>query len=74
MTRARRSRAVSAIFSLIRRSCSSGRSSTPPMRSPNGAPDVLASIRHSFPWLRHVFADGGYSLTCAGLLYDNGKS
>jgi transposase len=22
---------------------------------------VLASIRHSFPWLRHVFADGGYA-------------
>ena len=27
----------------------------------DGAPDVLASIRHSFPWLRHVFADGGYA-------------
>jgi transposase len=26
----------------------------------NGAPDVLASIRASFPWPRHVFADGGY--------------
>lgn len=26
----------------------------------DGAPDVLASIRASFPWLRHVFADGGY--------------
>lgn len=25
------------------------------------APDVLASIRHSFPWLRHIFADGGYA-------------
>ena len=23
----------------------------------DGAPDVLASIRHSFPWLRHMFAD-----------------
>jgi transposase len=23
--------------------------------------DVLASIRHRFPWLRHVFADGGYA-------------
>src|SRR3546814_20866751 len=22
--------------------------------------DLLASIRHSFPWLRHLFADGGY--------------
>ena len=27
----------------------------------DGAPDVLTSIRHSFPWLRHVFADGGYA-------------
>ena len=27
----------------------------------DGAPDVLASIRSSFPWLRHVFADGGYA-------------
>lgn len=26
----------------------------------DGEPDVLASIRASFPWLRHVFADGGY--------------
>ena len=22
---------------------------------------VLASIRYLFPWLRHVFADGGYA-------------
>ena len=27
----------------------------------DGAPDVLKSIRHSHPWLRHVFADGGYA-------------
>jgi len=27
----------------------------------DGAPDVLASIRFSFPWLRHVFADGAYA-------------
>jgi transposase len=26
----------------------------------DGAPAVLKSIRHSFPWLRHVFADGAY--------------
>ena len=26
----------------------------------DGAPSVLTSIRASFPWLRHVFADGGY--------------
>ena len=28
----------------------------------DGAPDVLTSIRAGFPWLRHIFADGG----CAG--------
>lgn len=27
----------------------------------DGAPFVLAAIRASFPWLRHVFADGGYA-------------
>ena len=27
----------------------------------DGAPAVLASIRRSCPWLRHVFADGGYA-------------
>jgi transposase len=27
----------------------------------DGAPAVLNSIRHSFPWLRHIFADGGYA-------------
>jgi transposase len=27
----------------------------------DGAPDLLDSIRSSFPWLRHVFADGGYA-------------
>ena len=26
-----------------------------------GAPHLLASIRYLFPWLRHVFADGGYA-------------
>jgi transposase len=26
----------------------------------DGAPVVLRSIRHRYPWLRHVFADGGY--------------
>lgn len=26
----------------------------------DGAPDVFKAIRHRFPWLRHVFADGGY--------------
>jgi len=27
----------------------------------DGAPDLLASIRGAFPWLRHIFADGGYA-------------
>lgn len=27
----------------------------------DGAPAVLKHIRRSFPWLRHVFADGGYA-------------
>ncbi len=27
----------------------------------DGAPSVLASIRHAFPWLRRVFADGAYA-------------
>jgi transposase len=27
----------------------------------DGAPSVLQSIRNLYPWLRHVFADGGYA-------------
>jgi len=27
----------------------------------DGAAILLASVRHSHPWLRHVFADGGYA-------------
>jgi putative transposase len=27
----------------------------------DGAPDVLKAIRSRYPWLRHVFADGGYA-------------
>jgi transposase len=27
----------------------------------DGAPWLIASIRHTHPWLRHVFADGGYA-------------
>ena len=27
----------------------------------DGAPALLKSIRSSYPWLRHVFADGGYA-------------
>jgi hypothetical protein len=39
----------------------------------DGAAPLLASIRLLFPWVRHVFADGGYAgeklrsaLTCLG--------
>ncbi len=28
----------------------------------DGAPDLLKSIRHRWPWLLHVFADGGYAV------------
>ncbi len=27
----------------------------------DGAPLLLAGIVRSFPWLRHIFADGGYA-------------
>ena len=27
----------------------------------DGAPEVLRAIRYRFPWMRHVFADGGYA-------------
>ena len=27
----------------------------------DGATRVLSAIRNRYPWLRHVFADGGYS-------------
>ena len=27
----------------------------------DGAPDGFRAVRHRFPWLRHVFADGGYA-------------
>lgn len=27
----------------------------------DGAPSLLGSIRSAFPWLRHIFADGGYA-------------
>ena len=37
----------------------------------DGAPDVLKAIRFRFPWLRHVFADGG---SAGGKLRDALKS
>ena len=43
----------------------------------DGAVEVLASIRALYPWLRHVFADGGYAgdkLRDAIASSDNGRS
>jgi hypothetical protein len=34
---------------------------TADIQNRDGASEVLASIRTGFPWLRHVFADGGYA-------------
>jgi transposase len=34
---------------------------TADLQDRDGAPPLLASIRYLFPWLRHVFADGGYA-------------
>jgi transposase len=40
----------------------------------DGAPWLIASIRHTHPWLRHVFADGGYAgKKLAGALARLGK-
>jgi hypothetical protein len=27
----------------------------------DGAPDLLAGVRSLYPWLSHIFADGGYA-------------
>src|SRR3546814_17053421 len=35
--------------------------STADIQDRDGAPLVLREIIHRFPWLRHVFADGGYA-------------
>ena len=34
---------------------------TADIQDSDGAPDVLKAIWYRFPWLRHVFADGGYA-------------
>ena len=40
----------------------------------DGAPELLKAIRHRFPWLRHVFADGGYAgEKLRGALKGNGE-
>lgn len=50
----------SIILSRMHRAFSSVQSFTPPIiEGRDGATNVLACIRQSFPWLRHVFANGG---------------
>ena len=62
LTRARRSRAANATSSPTPQACWLPLRSTPPTsRIATAPPSVLASIRHAFPWLRHVFADGAYA-------------
>lgn len=40
----------------------------------DGAVDVLAAVRQRFPWLRHIFADGGYAGDkLRNVLADRGK-
>ena len=40
----------------------------------DGAPDLLRAIRYRFPWLRHIFADGGYAgKKLRGALKNNGE-
>jgi len=59
---ARRSRAANAISSPIQTAFWFTPSYTAPIyKRRDGAPLVLKDIRSSFPWLRHVFADGGYA-------------
>jgi len=61
MTPARSSRDASATCSLTPPACRSRRSFTSRHPDRDGAPQVLAGARYLYPWLRHVFADGGYS-------------
>ena len=62
MTRARRSGAASATFSTD----TSGflvfiLAHAADIQDRDGAVDVLKAVRFQFPWLRRVFADGGYA-------------
>ena len=56
MTRARRSRAASAISSPTPKAIWSA-----DIQDRDGAPLGCPKIIRRFPWLRHVFADGGYA-------------
>src|SRR5215217_6564850 len=64
--RARRSKAASATSSLTRSGCTLGLMlfvlvHGADVQDRDGAPALLKAIRHRFPWLRHIFADGGYA-------------
>jgi len=62
MTRVRRSRGASAKSSPTQTATSYyAVIHTADIQDRDGAPLVLAEIVHRFPWLRHVFADGGYA-------------
>jgi transposase len=61
MTRARRSTGASAISLPTPAVIWLARRCTQPTSRIETAPDLLASIRYLFPWLRHVFADGAYA-------------
>ena len=46
----------------VRRQCrNAGTRDEASLQDRDGAPRVLASIRSLYPWLRHIFADGGYA-------------
>ena len=51
---------IRASLLLGRRQPAAARRGAADIQDRDGAPAVLASRRHAFPWLRHVFADGAY--------------
>ena len=56
-----RLKAANAISSSIRAACWSRPLFIRPIQDRDGAPDVLTQIRARFPWLRRIFAGGGYA-------------
>lgn len=62
MMRARRSRGASAhILTDTEGNLVHALIHTADIQDRDGAPLLLAEIIHRFPWLRHLFADGGYA-------------
>lgn len=58
---ARKSPAASATSSPTRKAISSLQVHPADIQDRDGAVGVIASIRRLYPWLRHLFADGGYA-------------